>query len=205
MTKKILGMALAIVLVWALPSLASTITGPTGLFNIPSADVNAPSVIGASVHVSDNNVVAALNYSLMDFLEIGASSRSGKYGARFSAFVKGQIFRETANDPGLAAGFEDDSAFVVFSKTLAPLFRGHLGMGTGRFNGLFGGVSYLVNPVVVTRPSSLQMPRVMLIAEYDGRKPNVGTRLSFAQGLDINVALMNVSDVTIGASWRTRF
>lgn len=200
------GITLLILAFLTMPSFAGSLSGSTGLFNIPTSDVLSVGMIGASVHVSDSRVTGAVNYALMDFLEVGATVRfSGGNAVRFSPFVKGQIFAETVNDPGLAAGIQDESAYVVLSKTLAPLFRGHVGVGTGRFDGLFGGVSYLVNPVVVSRPSSMQMPRVMLIAEYDGLRPNVGTRLSFAQGLDVNVLMHNIRDLTIGASWRTRF
>lgn len=205
MTKRLFTLLL-MVAVLSTPSLAGSIFGTTGLFNTPTADIVSVGMFGASVHVDDNRVTGAFNYGLMDFLEVGAAVRfRDGQATRFSPFVKGQIFAETAYDPGIAAGIEDGSAFVVLSKAFAPLTRAHVGVGTGRFNGLFGGVSYVLNPVVVSRPAGFQPPRIMLIAEYDGRNPNVGTRLSFAQGLDVNVMLQGISDLMIGAAWRTRF
>lgn len=206
MAKRILSFTLLLVILASVPSLAGTVYGTTGLFHTPNADVLPTGMIGASVHVADNQVIAALNYALMDFLELGVSSRSrGSSNTKFSAFLKAQIFEETSSDPGLAAGIEGGSAFVVLSKTLTPLLRGHMGIGTGRFSRLFGGVSYLVNPVVVSRSTNFQMPRIMVIAEYDGAGANVGTRLSFAQGLDVNIMLQDLDDLMIGAGWRTRF
>lgn len=203
MVRKVILMALMTVMLAVPPAFGSSMSGPTGLLNIPNADVNGLSMVGASVHVVKNEVWASLNYGIFDFLEIGAAVRSSDHKTRFSGFLKAQIFQETQRDPGMAAGIHDKDAFVVLSKALAPLMRGHIGLSTG--SGVFGGFSYLLNPVVVSRPNSVQMPRVLLLAEYDGHRPNIGTRLSFAQGLDIDVALMNFRDLTIGAAWRSRF
>lgn len=205
MFKKLLFTGLIVALT-AMPSLAGSLMGATGLFNIPTADVLPLGMTGASVYVENDRITGAISHGLMDFLEVGAALRfEGGQAVHAAPFIKGQLFAETARDPGVAAGIEDRSAFVVLSKMLAPRLRGHVGVGTGRFHGLFGGITYVVNPVVVSRPNGFQPPRVMLIGEYDGRYPNLGARLSFAQGLDIDVALARGNDLMIGAAWRTRF
>jgi hypothetical protein len=163
-------------------------------------------VLGASIHFSEDWITAGIGYGLLDVLEIGTAVRlKGGAVAQVHPFIKGQILRETRNEPGVAAGIERNAAYVVLSKSLAPLLRGHAGVGIGERAGLFGGFSYLVNPVVQSRPGSLEAPRILLVGEFGGAGLNAGARLSFAQGLDINVFLRNLSEATLGASWRTRF
>lgn len=204
-TKRIALILLLLMLV-PMPSLAGSVSGTTGLFHTPTSDVLPVGVLGASVHFSENRITAGVGYGLFDFLEVGTAIQlHGGTVARIYPFIKGQIFPETRNDPGLAAGIERDAAYVVLSKSLAPLVRGHAGVGIGKRSGLFGGVSYLVNPVVQSRPGSLQMPRVLLIGEFDGSGLNAGARLSFAQGLDLNVFVRNMNEAVVGAAWRTRF
>lgn len=206
MATRRIALILLLVMLVPMPALAGSVSGATGLFYTPTSDVMPVGVLGASVHFSENRLTAGVGYGLLDFLEVGAAvhSKNGTVG-KIYPFIKGQIFPETRNDPGMAAGIERDAAYVVLSKTMAPLLRGHVGVGIGHRSGFFGGVSYLVNPVVQSRPDSLQMPRVLLIGEFDGAGLNAGARLSFAQGLDINVFLRDMNETVVGAAWRTRF
>lgn len=205
LTKRI-ALILLLVTLLPVPALGSGVSGSTGLFHTPTADVMPVGVLGASIHFSENWITAGIGYGLLDVLEIGTAVRlKGGAVAQVHPFIKGQILRETRNEPGVAAGIERNAAYVVLSKSLAPLLRGHAGVGIGERAGLFGGFSYLVNPVVQSRPGSLEAPRILLVGEFGGAGLNAGARLSFAQGLDINVFLRNLSEATLGASWRTRF
>lgn len=204
--KRIMFFALLLVAIGVVPALAAGNPGMTGLFYIPTADVPAKGITGASVQVAPNRISAGMSHTPMENVEFGVSSRSGGGAhAQFAAFIKGQLLPETSRDPGLAIGLDESSLFLVASKVVAPMFRAHVGYGTERYGGLFGGISYLVNPVVVSEPGSIEMPRITLIAEYDGWRPNAGARFSFAQGIDLDAALLNMSDLMIGVSWNTQF
>ena len=71
------------------------------------------------------------------------------------------------------------------SKALPFGFRIHAGVGSGRYDGMFGAIEKTINPVSVITGNNC-FPATTLIAEYDGRTMNYGARLSIVPGLKLD-------------------
>lgn len=175
------------------------------IWNTPHADVLGRGVMKAGFRLSGGDLAASFGYGVLDSVDVGivSTQRSGQAG--LLGFLKVQLFPETQRSPGLGVGLTGSTGYAVLSKNIAPRLRLHGGFGSGGQGGPFVGATYLVNPVVVSRPGSLQAPRVTLMAEYDTHKVNAGARLGFAQGLDIDVVMEGLNEFGAGLSWRTQF
>lgn len=180
--------------------LAASWYGSTGLFRIPTADVLHEEALRVGAYGFGMTHTASIGYGVYPDVEIALVGFYRPNQARLTGAVKGRIFTETVDRPAVAVGFVDDSFYGVMSKQIAPRLRAHAGLGSKQ--GVFAGLSYLVNPVVVTRPGEFTMPRMTLLAEYDHGEFNVGTQFTFTDHLDAYVTWVDFDRLAIGASWQ---
>jgi len=182
---------------WAGPSLL----GPSGLVTVPTAETlgMAQWNVGASaLWVEDGDDVSLLhaNVGLLPKLEVGVARTDLAEGeAETLVNAKLGLWLPIPGKISLAAGVEDitdqvdRSAYAVASHTLGAglvLTEGkvtypqvHVGIGGGRFDGLFGGVSVTIGG------------RVLAMAEYDGDDVNLGATWPLAMNLTGTVAVLN--------------
>ncbi|HEX6971824.1 MAG TPA: hypothetical protein VF234_06365 [Limnochordia bacterium] len=213
--------ALVCALAWALAGqvvlAAPSQNGSTGFLQIPTADVTGLGQMTVGLHLAappedgsdPSEGFATLSYGLASGIEVGVGTRAVSGGESFDAWpiLKAQLVPETRDDPALAIGLEDDAIYGVVTKTSAPGLRWAIGIGNGRFNALFGGVSVTLNPVNVSS-AGRPLPIVRLLAEYDGRDFNIGARLEAPPGLMFVVGITDVAGIErplFGASLTTGF
>jgi hypothetical protein len=203
---KNIGFSLVLVILFTAAAGAQVPMGASGLFNIPTGDVAAKGVLNAGIKISRNGSGFSISYIPSENVEVGVGTvMVPNHSFRLATYLKAQVLEETQRDPSFAAGIHDGSFYVVFSKNLDTAFRAHLGMGTGALKGLFGGVSYMLNPVVVVKPGDFVMPSITLIGEYDSHSLNAGVRLRFSQGLTADLYLRDLYALEGGLSWKTTF
>jgi hypothetical protein len=192
---------------WAAPSL----TGPSGLITIPTAEVLGMArwnVGGTAVMVADvpDAKVVYANVGLLPRLELGFARDDVEEGeAETILNAKVGMLMPVPGQVSMAAGVIDisdqieRSGYVVVSHTVGaglPIPAGpvalpqiHVGVGSGRFDGLFGGVSTVVSGYVT------------VMAEYDGEDVNVGARWPVARSLEATVAAFGgLEDFGLGLS-----
>lgn len=183
---------------------APSFRGYTGLVIVPTADVVAEREYNFGVMTEEtddfeaNDVFA--NYSPTSDLEIGINSFRG-VGSRDREAVINAKYRflpETQDRAAVALGLTDltgevkSTAYVVASMSVArgvSLFgsritniRGHLGVGGGRLDGLFGGLSLFVGN------------RVMFSAEWDSEDTHLGLKFMPVRGWRLHAAWIDVGD-----------
>jgi hypothetical protein len=192
---------------WGAPSLV----GPTGLLTTPTAEVMGMAQwnVGASAVRVDEGADRSILYANLGFvskLEVGAT-REKLEGAEAETLInaKIQVLGPLPGKISLAAGViditdrVDRSGYAVLSHTLGAglLMRGgqitspqlHVGVGGGRFDGVFGGLSAIVGR------------NLTLLAEYDSEDVNVGARLPLGANLTATVAgLDGLDEVAVGLS-----
>lgn len=195
----LVGMTLMVILATS-SGLAATWYGSTGLFRTPTADVLQEGAVRVGGHGLDHAVSASVGYGIFEGVEIAVVSLQRPGLSRFTGSIKGRVFTETESRPALATGIVDGSVYGVMSKQFIPRLRLHLGVGTKQ--SVFAGLSYLVNPVVVSRPGELAMPRVTLLAEYEQGDVNLGTQLTFTDRLEAYLTWVGFDRVAIGATWQ---
>jgi hypothetical protein len=192
---------------WASPSLL----GPTGLLKIPTADVLgipefSVGVTGMAADEPGNQTIVYGTIGLLPNLELGVARYDFEH-AEAETTLNGKL-RLLGPLPGkvtVAVGMDDitdqldRSPYVVVSHTLgagvitrlgqvtSPQI--HVGIGGGRLDGLFAGISTTVEG------------RVALMADYDGNDFNFGARVPVAPHLDGTVAALDgLQDVAVGLS-----
>ena len=182
---------------WAGPSLL----GPSGLVTIPTAEVLGMTTWNAGATAlwmeegADVNVLYA-NVGLLPRLEVGVARVDPDQGEAESVVnAKLSLARALPGKVSLAVGMSDitdqmdRSAYVVASHVLGAglvMRRGmvtspqvHVGIGGGRFDGLFGGVSATIDG------------RVTVMAEYDGDDVNIGATWPLAMNFAGTIAVLN--------------
>ena len=184
----ILWFTLAISPAFAAPSMS----GSTGMIRIPTADVLRPGQAGAGYYFWQDQSRAVLALGAVKGLELSAAApwRNGTEDA-WSVNAKISLLQEELLLPAVAVGIEDAagrdrrSVYGVISKALPYGLRVHIGTGTGRFDGMFGAVEKVLNPVSVKGGRS-GFPVTSLIVEMDGGKMNYGLRLRLDRGLRLD-------------------
>ena len=202
----VLAMVVSTSVAWGSPSLV----GPTGLLRVPTADAlgmlqwNAgAAMIWASGGPDESNIHA--NVGLLPRLEVGASRSELEDLAPETLFNAKYVFLKLPGEVSLAGGAIDLtdqidlSAYAVLSHQLGAgvispqgaltMPRLHVGVGGGRFDGLFGGISV----VVATKAD--------VMAEYDGQDFNLGVRLPLIPRVELTAAAIDTfSDFGLGLS-----
>lgn len=200
--RSLVSMVLVMVVIAALgwSAEAATISGTTGLINIPSADALPSQSMEAAAHVFGDEAVISVGFGIVPQVELGVST-AGRHDS-LKVTLKGVVTPETREAPGIAVGLDGSSAYLVFSRGLDGA-RGHIGFGNGRFGGLFGGFSVLLNPVTVQRGKT--SPATTLMIEHDGRGVNAGVRIGFTPQLKMDLAFLNMEEAMLGLAYTSRF
>jgi hypothetical protein len=194
---------------------APSFFGYTGLVVVPTADsLNQGEYnLGAMAlnldAGADSNVYLA-NMGLADSFELGFARFKPEGGKGETLINAKYMFRgETERNPAMAVGVvdltdeTDTSTYIVLSKRMggqaktalgeitSPMI--HIGVGGGRLDGIFGGVSATLGE------------RFTLMAEYDSRDVNFGARLALTSEIRIHAALLDGEDVGTGISFNKLF
>jgi hypothetical protein len=179
----------------------ASLLGPTGLVAIPTAEVlgMAQWNVGISgLWIGDNNDATVLygNVGLLPRLEVGAARQDFDQGeAETLLNAKLGLMHAIPGEVSLAVGVVDltdqidRSPYVVMSHTLGAgviMRKGmvtspqvHVGIGGGRFDGLFAGFSAMINDDVKT------------MAEFDGDHFNLGATWPLGPNLTGTLAVLN--------------
>lgn len=200
--KSILAMLCALVFLVGGTTSAATVSGATGLIYVPSADTLATGEAEIGVRYVDGGLASSFTYGIFDQIEIGINNVRGKKGgSQLGLMLKGNVFTETQDRPALAVGLETDQSYVVVSKRLAPRIRGHVGYGVGEMDGVFAGVSLVLN----TTTSGRITPATSFLAELTPEGLNAGMRMVFSPLISVDVSLIDLDELSAGIALRTRF
>jgi len=194
----------------------ASLFGPTGLLAIPTAEVLGMSQwdVGVSaMWIGDNNDANVLygNVGLLPRLEGGAARTDFDQGeAETLLNAKLGLLHAIPGEVSLAVGVVDltdqidRSPYVVLSHTLGAgvlMRKGtvtspqvHVGIGGGRFDGLFAGFSAMMNE------------QVKVMAEFDGDAFNLGATWPLGPNLTGTLAVLNDFDdlgagLTLSSPW----
>lgn len=171
---------------------APSMTGSTGMIRIPTADSLRLGQFSAGYYGWENQSVAVAGFGLPRGIELSAAApwQSGR-SQDWTVNAKFNLNQEALLYPAVSLGIEDiegkgrRSVYGVISKTLPFGFRIHIGTGTGRFDGMFGGLEKVLNPTPI-RQKQVGFPVTSLLIEMDGYKMNYGLRFRLAKGLRLD-------------------
>ena len=188
----------------------TSLVGPTGLLRIPTADTlgmlqwNAGATQVWAGSGPDESYVYA-NIGLLPKLEIGATRLEFEDSEAETILNAKYRFLGLPGQITLAAGIIDitdqidQSAYAVVSHELGaglvspqgqftmPVL--HVGIGSGSFDGLFGGLSVTVGG------------KADVMAEYDGQEFNFGARFPLIPKVSVTAATLDgLDDFSLGVS-----
>lgn len=176
---------------------AGTVTGVTGLINIPTTAALSSGLMEASIHTSGGEAIASITIAVAPQVEVGVYT-TNRYGP-LNITVKGVVVQQDEDMPGIAVGLDGTSTYIVMSRNLQTA-HGYLGVG-GRYGGIFGGLTMELQ----RSEKQAQYPVTTLIMEHDGRSVNFGIRASFPKGIYLDVALINIENLMLGITLQTGF
>ncbi|MBO8125764.1 MAG: hypothetical protein H0Z38_00840 [Firmicutes bacterium] len=190
---------------------APSLSGPTGLITIPSADVIQSDQFNIGGFMVEDELSFVINGAPIPGLEVGVGVH-GRGDSLGYLNAKYQLVPETREYPGVAVGavgindVTRRSVYVVASKNL-PEFgvRGHIGIQTPG-DPLFAGVSKVLNTVSVQRPGEKSLAlQTTLLAELRGSDPSVGLRLRLSPHFVLHASYVDLSTGVIGLSYNGWF
>ena len=195
--------AMLVVLMFSVGAAAgTTVTGPTGLLTLPTADALAPGELSFSYHVDDGDGIGSISYGLIPGLEIGLLTTGPRHN-NLGVHGKAVLSHEGASLPGVAVGLCDESFYMVASKRLLGVgVRGHVGVGTGKYDGVFLGVSKMLNPVVVDSGQKASTPAALLAVEYAKGAFNLGVDVLLSPEVRIKVATEDFDSLILGVNFK---
>ncbi|HEY8496529.1 MAG TPA: hypothetical protein VIK98_05810 [Limnochordales bacterium] len=196
--------ALGAALVLANPVGAATITGTTGLLQVPTADSLAQGEWRLAAGFDSSGFMPSVSYGALAGLEIGVTTHAD---GGITPRLKYTVAAETAAAPGLAVGVEGNSWYAVASRRLnTPGLRVHVGVGSSRFGPVVAGIEARLRSVAVaTADARASAPAVSLLVDYDGEAAGVGARLDFASGLTLSAGVRLGDGVLGSAAYGMRF
>lgn len=190
-------------------SAAPNFLGSTGLLITPNADALGLREWNVHVHGTDDLTTFGVNFGIFENLEAGVTGFDPDGGDTEALInLKYRLVPETATTPAIAVGVvdvadeldADQSIYVVLSKGLgmvetgatASRLRGHIGIGDGIYDTVFGGVDLVLSP------------RLLAMAEYDSEDFNFGVRLGLTPEVRVDLAILD-GDFGAGISWNALF
>ena len=180
----------------------TTVTGPTGLLTLPTADALAPGELGVGFHMKGGGGIGSITYGLIPGLEAGLAAAGSRH-SNIGVHGKAVLSHESASLPGVAVGLCDESFYMVASKRLLGAgVRGHVGVGTGRYDGLILGVSKMLNPVVVDSGKGSSTPAALLAVEYARGAFNLGVDVILSPHVRLKAAAEDFDTLILGVSFK---
>jgi hypothetical protein len=190
-------------------SAAPNYLGSTGLLLTPTADVLRMREWNAYAFGTDDFFSFGANFGLFENFELGATGFDPDFGdTEVLINLKYRLLPESERAPGIAIGVVDiadefdvdPSIYLVVSKALGTAsagskglqIRGHLGIGDGIYDTIFGGVDIVLSP------------QALLLVEYDSDDFNFGVRFGVSQEVRIDVSLLD-GDFGAGISFNAAF
>lgn len=204
--------ALSLMTLCGVASAAPSLLGPTGMILTPTASTvgMAEFDLGVSGIRSDDapdETIVYGNVGPVPGLEVGVSQDKRQHAEGETLLnAKLRLFQPPLGKLTLSAGMIDiadqidRTSYVVLSHVIGAgvitrvgpitLPQVHIGIGNGRLDRVFGGVSTVVDR------------RVEVMAEYDGHHVNLGARVPLALRFSATVAgLDGLSDLAAGLSF----
>ena len=204
--KKLMLMGIAILLLILLFSVAGEAVELNNLVTLPTADVMTyQGAVGGEITPDKKEVELA--YKLDSRLEVGGVLNLYDNSYEIGPLVKLAMTPETKNQPAISAGIKNRDMYLVFSKTLKYGFRGHMGIGNGKYEDLFIGINKIINPVTVElsdghkNNNSPSFPPMNLMAEYVDDAINLGVRMNLKKSYYVDIGIMDLNEIKAGFSF----
>ncbi len=170
---------------------APTLHGGTGMLESPSADVLANGKGELGLFYGREWRRQSVAVGLPGGWEIAHAWRFAEGQAlQEENSVKLSLKPESVLTPGVAVGAESGgSLYGVASKFLPGGYRLHLGVGSGRFDGVFGGIEKVLNPPHFSKDkASNAQPTLRVVADFDGHGLQYGLRAVWQNGWQSQIA-----------------
>lgn len=168
---------------------ASSTSGSTGMIDTPTADVLREGQVSLGYYNLHEGKTASVGFHAAKNLEVSVARTDFDFeGKKTYVNAKYALKSEGVLTPGIAIGVEDiadkgdRTAYAVVSKGLPLGFRANVGIGNGRYDGMFYALEKNITPFGIKGV----FPDTTLIIEHDGHDMNYGMRMSIVPGLKVN-------------------
>ena len=203
--KKLIYISLALALILTAANGISEAALSDNLVLVPEASIiDETGEVSADIILNDglgNGSISGV-FRLTPFLEAGVvvSEATQNNELSFDPLVKTILINEYNYALNLAAGLHGEDLYVVGSKTLGHNLKGHFGVGNGRFDEIFVGLSKTINTSSIeiseenTNNNSIisSLQPVKASIEFMNGNFNIGARSEIIGGLNAELSLINL-------------
>ncbi|HKL75665.1 MAG TPA: hypothetical protein VJ881_06325 [Halanaerobiales bacterium] len=150
-------------------------------------------------------------FKLTPWLEAGVVVSEGTRSSelRFDPLVKAIIINEYNYGLDLAAGLRGEDLYITGAKTLDYGLRGHFGVGNGGFDGIFLGLTKVLNTndIEITEEEEennnalSSLPPVKASIEFMDGRFNIGFRSNITNELKAELSVLNLNRLKAGLSY----
>ncbi|MGM0437599.1 MAG: hypothetical protein ACQEQD_04970 [Bacillota bacterium] len=150
-------------------------------------------------------------FKLTPWLEAGVVVREGTQNNElgFDPLVKTIIINEYNYGLDLAAGLRGEDLYITGAKTLDYGLRGHFGVGNGRFDRIFVGLTKVLNTndIEITEEETenndafSSLPPVKASIEFMNGRFNLGFRANITNQLKAELSVLNLNRLKTGLSY----
>lgn len=168
---------------------APATTGSTGMIDTPTADVLREGQFSLGYYNLHEGKTESIGFNAAKNLEVSVARTEFDFADKTTYVnAKYAVKSEGVLTPGIAIGVEDigdkddRTAYAVVSKGLPLGIRAHVGIGNGRYDGMFYALEKNITPIAIKGV----FPDTTLIIENDGHNMNYGMRMSVVPGLKVN-------------------
>ena len=168
---------------------APALNGSSGLLSSPSADVLAEGDFSLGAWQGRGWQRQSAAFGLGGGLEIAYGRKTEKELLFEQNSLKISLRNEGLLTPGIAIGGERGGAYYgTLSKFLPGGYRFHLGIGSGRFGGVFGGVEKVLNPPHLKDKDAVGQPVIKAVLDFDGDLMHYALRAAWKNGVQGQLA-----------------
>lgn len=150
-------------------------------------------------------------FKLTPWLEAGVVISEGTQNNElsFDPLVKTIIINEYNYGLDLAAGLRGEDLYITGAKTLDYGLRGHFGVGNGRFDGIFVGLTKVLNTndIEITeekednKDAFSSLPPIKASIEFMNGRFNIGFRTNITNELKAELSVLNLNRLKAGLSY----
>jgi len=212
--KKLIYITMALVLILTSVNGISKASLSDNLVMLPEASlVDKTGEIGGSLILDEglgNGKLSGI-FKLTPWLEVGLDISGGSRSSelRFEPLFKAIIINEYNYGLDLAGGLKGEDLYITGAKTLDYGFRGHFGIGNGGFDGVFLGLTKVLNKndIEITEESNGNdnvydsLSPVKASIEFVDGKFNIGFRSNITNELKAELSILNLNQLKTSISY----
>ncbi|NLM98253.1 MAG: YjbH domain-containing protein [Halanaerobiaceae bacterium] len=169
------------------------------LVSAPTADIMGNKGFISAEFIDSYRELGGL-YNINSSIAVGGIIRDSNNGGdiEIGLMAKAVLVQEDEFQPAISVGLCKEDLYIAASKDLGYGFRGHFGLGNGRYGKFFLGFNKILNPVSISTPDRPSLPVINIKAEYINDEINLAVQMDLQENIKIEAGLIGMDRIKLG-------